>query len=204
MWRNGRRNGLKIRSRESGVWVRIPSSAPSKISILLGKLVRARDFVDCERSRTKTHEMTVYLPSVRQVGPLVKRQSRGLIIREEPFALIFTVSHSIADARYFCNSAFATRCRELRSLQRNLLDRRKMSKLTSARTTKPFPSSRCASAIQIVRPSPSAAETQPQLHPALLRLSAMVSHYFIRDGTHYHGLVGLESPRGTVARELTA
>src|SRR5205814_9622892 len=31
MWRNGRRNGLKIRSRESGVWVRIPSSAPSKM-----------------------------------------------------------------------------------------------------------------------------------------------------------------------------
>ena len=31
MWRNGRRNGLKIRSRESEVWVRIPSSAPSKM-----------------------------------------------------------------------------------------------------------------------------------------------------------------------------
>jgi hypothetical protein len=33
------------------------------------------------------------------------------------------------------------------------------------------PSSRCASAIQIVRPLESIAETQPQLHPALLRLS---------------------------------
>src|SRR5437588_8396833 len=31
MWRNGRRNGLKIRSRENGVWVRIPSSAPPKV-----------------------------------------------------------------------------------------------------------------------------------------------------------------------------
>jgi hypothetical protein len=31
MWRNGRRNGLKIRSRENGVWVRIPPSAPLKI-----------------------------------------------------------------------------------------------------------------------------------------------------------------------------
>ena len=30
MWRNGRRNGLKIRSGEIRVWVRIPSSAPSK------------------------------------------------------------------------------------------------------------------------------------------------------------------------------
>jgi hypothetical protein len=37
-----------------------------------------------------------------------------------------------------------------------------------------FPSSRWASAIQIVRPSESTAETQPKLHPALLRLSAMI------------------------------
>jgi len=32
--------------------------------------------------------------------------------------------------------------------------------------------------IQIVRPSESMADTQPQLHPALLRLSAMISQYF--------------------------
>jgi len=32
--------------------------------------------------------------------------------------------------------------------------------------------------IQIVRPAKSIAETQPQLHPALLRLSAMISQYF--------------------------
>ena len=43
--------------------------------------------------------------------------------------------------------------------------------ISSARTTKRFPS-RCASAIQIVRPSASIAETQPQLQPALLRFSA--------------------------------
>ena len=43
---------------------------------------------------------------------------------------------------------------------------------SSACTTKRFPSSRCASAIQIVRPLESIAETQPQLQPALLRLSA--------------------------------
>ena len=30
MWRNGRRNGLKIRFRESEVWVRVPPSALSK------------------------------------------------------------------------------------------------------------------------------------------------------------------------------
>src|SRR6266545_482847 len=37
--------------------------------------------------------------------------------------------------------------------------------------TKRFPSSRCASVIQIVRPLESTAETQPQLQPALNRLS---------------------------------
>src|SRR6266571_2511722 len=39
---------------------------------------------------------------------------------------------------------------------------------SSARTTK------------IVRPLESTAETQPQLQPALLRLSAMISQHFIR------------------------
>ena len=41
-------------------------------------------------------------------------------------------------------------------------------------------SPRCASAIEIVRPLESIAETQPQLQPALLRLSAMISQYFTR------------------------
>jgi hypothetical protein len=40
-------------------------------------------------------------------------------------------------------------------------------------------SSRWASAIQVVRPLESTAGTQPQLQPALLRLSAMISQYFI-------------------------
>ena len=39
---------------------------------------------------------------------------------------------------------------------------------SSAHTTKRFPLPRCASAIQIVRPRKSTAETQPQLQPALL------------------------------------
>ena len=51
---------------------------------------------------------------------------------------------------------------------------------SSACTIKRFPSSRCASAIQIVRPSESMAETQPKLHPALLSLSAMISQDFTR------------------------
>ena len=39
---------------------------------------------------------------------------------------------------------------------------------------------RYASAIQIVRPLESIAETQPQLQPALLRLSAIISQFFVR------------------------
>src|SRR5438034_5709484 len=46
---------------------------------------------------------------------------------------------------------------------------------SSACTTKRFPSPRCASAIQIVRPLESIAETQPQLHPAFLEI---VRDYF--------------------------
>ena len=42
------------------------------------------------------------------------------------------------------------------------------------------PLSRCASTIQIVRPLESIAETQLQLQPGLLRLSAMTSQCFTR------------------------
>jgi hypothetical protein len=42
---------------------------------------------------------------------------------------------------------------------------------------KRFPSSRCASGIQIVPTSESTVATQPQLQPALLRLSAMIRVY---------------------------
>jgi hypothetical protein len=51
---------------------------------------------------------------------------------------------------------------------------------SSACTMNRFPSPRCASAIQIVRPQESIAETQPQLQPDLLRLSGIVSHYFTK------------------------
>src|SRR4030095_78742 len=50
---------------------------------------------------------------------------------------------------------------------------------SSAHATKRFPSSRCASTIQIVRHSRSRAETQPKLQSPLLRLSAINSQYFI-------------------------
>jgi hypothetical protein len=39
--------------------------------------------------------------------------------------------------------------------------------------------------IQIVRPCASMADTQPQLQPALLRLSAMISQYFIGTAAVY-------------------
>jgi hypothetical protein len=50
---------------------------------------------------------------------------------------------------------------------------------SSARATKRVPLSRCASTIHIVRPSQSTAETQPKLQPRSLRLSAIISQYFI-------------------------
>src|SRR5262249_43225762 len=51
--------------------------------------------------------------------------------------------------------------------------------ISSARTMNRFPS-RCASAIQIVRPSRLTADTQPKLQPVLWRLSAMISQSFTR------------------------
>ena len=50
---------------------------------------------------------------------------------------------------------------------------RNADSISSDRTTKLLPLSRCASTIHIVRPSESTAETQPKLHPCLLRLSAI-------------------------------
>src|SRR5215475_11167786 len=63
-------------------------------------------------------------------------------------------------------------CSVNRLTQTALSNSRNAVSISSARTTKRLPSSRRASAIQIVRPRESNADTQPQLHPALLRLSA--------------------------------
>ena len=68
----------------------------------------------------------------------------------------------------------AIHCRIADSSSRNAVS------FSSARTTNRFRSSRWASTTQIVRPLESIAETQPQLQPALLRLSAMISQYFTR------------------------
>ena len=53
---------------------------------------------------------------------------------------------------------------------------------------KRLPSSQCASVIQIVWPWASTAETQPQLQPALLRLSAIISEYVMRHLTRINEL----------------
>jgi hypothetical protein len=65
--------------------------------------------------------------------------------------------HAVADLHYF----------NLARLKIAASSSGKAVNNSSACTTKRFPSSRCASAIQIVRPWESIAETQPQLQPAL-------------------------------------
>src|SRR6266576_283148 len=81
---------------------------------------------------------------------------------------------TIAAVAFLCSTAAATspQARIADSSSRNAVN------FSSACTTKRRSSPRCASAIQIVRLLESIADTQPQLHPALLRLSAMISQYF--------------------------
>src|SRR6266481_2228589 len=66
----------------------------------------------------------------------------------------------------------------------------------SARTTKRIPSSRCASAIQIVRPLESIADTQPQLHNALLRKAD--------DRTVHFGIKSRSGQRRALGTQLRA
>jgi hypothetical protein len=54
---------------------------------------------------------------------------------------------------------------------------------------------------QMLAVAPDLIFYRRELQPALLRLSAMISQYFIGDRIH-HRLVGLESPKRTVARKL--
>jgi hypothetical protein len=44
-----------------------PAIGTLENAILRGKCVRIGDLIGCERSRTKTHEMSVYVPNIRQV-----------------------------------------------------------------------------------------------------------------------------------------
>src|SRR6266566_610887 len=85
--------------------------------------------------------------------------------------------------------AFASRCDGRKNVRRysdfsalKIADSSstKAVSFSSARTTNRFPSPRCASATKKVRPRESTAETQSQLQPALLGLSAMISQYLTR------------------------
>jgi len=52
-------------------------------------------------------------------GPVIQRQSRGLIIGEKRFAQLFAVSRTVANATCFWNPVFARRCKELRTFAAN-------------------------------------------------------------------------------------
>ncbi len=54
---------------------------------------------------------------------------------------------------------------------------RNADSISSDRTTNLFPSSRCVSATKMVLPLESIVAAQPQIQPALLSLSAIVSQY---------------------------
>ena len=103
--------------------------------------------------------------------------------KREKYAFMFTRTYSAAEMlsnefhRFYEIKLTANSCIALCS-SRNAVS------FSSAHTTKRFPSPGYASAIQIVRPRESKADTQPQLHPALLRLSARISESFTPSSAH--------------------
>ena len=68
MWRNGRRNGLKIRSREKRGMGSTPIIGTSINVILRGKSSQIRICLYRESSRKKTHESTVCVSTIRQLN----------------------------------------------------------------------------------------------------------------------------------------
>jgi hypothetical protein len=67
MWRNGRRNGLKIRSREKRGMGSNPIIGTLKIPFVLGNSLGISGFVHYSGPRTETHENTVDSSSIGQV-----------------------------------------------------------------------------------------------------------------------------------------
>ena len=63
MWRNGRRNGLKIRWAVNGPCRFESGHRHSENVIFIGKFSRFGLNDGCEQSRMETHELTVYLSS---------------------------------------------------------------------------------------------------------------------------------------------
>jgi hypothetical protein len=108
----------------------------------------------------------------------VKGAKKEVLLEMDPFGdPLPTVKGSYTAAGKTVPFTLTKRKKHLKGSTADLSSKNAVS-FSSARTTKRFPSSRCASTIQIVRPLESIAETQPQLHPALLRLSAIISQNF--------------------------
>src|SRR5262245_20051280 len=101
MWRNGRRNGLKIRSREQRRMGSTPIIGTIEILTVLGNSLGFAIFVDCEQSRTDTHENTVHSPSIRQVNSMNPKSTLEARPRSKNFQTVeSTVNDSFARARY--------------------------------------------------------------------------------------------------------
>ena len=137
-------------------------------SLAEGKLLSVRDALQfswgflclsfcCRNNTTNDRDVLGLFLSVFSSCLLLLSKSLGLVrIEQEPVRVFVSV-------QFHCRFQL-----------------QKRRQLSPARATKRFPLSRCASAIQIVRPLESTAETQPQLQPALLSLSAMISQLFTR------------------------
>ena len=86
---------LKIRSREKRGVGSTPTIGTLEKSGLARGVVRALGFC---RLRIVAHENTVYWSSIRQGRRLVEGQSKGLLIQEKGFALVFRSVGALADA----------------------------------------------------------------------------------------------------------
>src|SRR5262249_31977810 len=125
--------------------------------------------------------MNVSIQSFPLSSPLVASVDCGSGRGEEPSGVkvLRLIQDRLSAAEF---EKISTASQENSATTNHRLGLQKAVSFSSARTTKRFPSSRCASATQIVQPNESKTDTQLQLHPALLRLSAMISQYFMRRG----------------------
>ena len=71
MWRNGRRNGLKIRFREKRSMGSNPIIGTSEKRFYEGKISQIEQIFGCAQFRKKKNENEVDLPSIRQVRGLL-------------------------------------------------------------------------------------------------------------------------------------
>ena len=177
---------LRQRIREEFVRSRQTYGSPRLAQVLgcpgrrntVARLMRAEGLFARQRSKYR-----VATTDSRHGGPIAPNRFKGLTIKRpnqvwttDATCVLTGQGVSNVRKRHFAMT-LQRRCQSLQVFQ-GLLNftcacSRNAVSFSSARTTNRFPSSRCASAIQIVRPLESTAETQPQLQPALLRLSAI-------------------------------